>query len=71
MEYAIHDRITLTELTPENLVRCLDGYLDTVKTADNDTVLDLMDYIEYAVLFGDNDLTRFAVNRIRATLLGY
>ncbi len=71
MEYKILDAITFCELTLENFVRCLDGYLDTVIIPDKDTVLDLVTYLEYAFSSNDKDLIHFALERIRATMLGH
>ena len=77
------DKITGAELTPQNVVRCFDGYLNTVSTSygnvvrvrdftlyDDKALLDIMDYIKFTVSIGDNELTLFLVNRFIGHLCG-
>lgn len=69
MEYKMRDFVTREELTADNLIRCLNGYLDTVETIDKDVTDDLLLYIERAIELGGIDLANAAMGAIRVDIL--
>lgn len=70
MEYKMRDFITREELTEENFIRCLNGYLDTINKFDKDETEDLLLYLDSALQLGGADLAGAAIDCIRVDLLG-
>lgn len=69
MNYAFKDFVTGAELTAENFVRCLNGYLNTVTIIDKAVTENLLLYIERALELGGADLANTAIGTIRVDIL--
>ena len=63
------DFVTHEELTEENFIRCLNGYLSTVKLIDKDKMEILLLYIDTALTVGGADLTKAVIGVITEDLI--
>lgn len=70
MEYKMRDFVTHEELTADNLIRCLNGYLNTVAVIDKDETENLLLYIDTALTLGVADLAHAAIEIIKADFFG-
>lgn len=68
MDYKFKDIVTGAELTADNFIRYLNGYLDTVNIVDKDVTENLLLYIERALELGGVDLANAAIGVITADL---
>lgn len=68
MEYKFKDIVTGAELTADNFIRCLNGYLDTVNIVDKDVTENLLLYIERGLELGGADFVNTIIGTIRADL---
>ncbi len=64
MEHVHFDSLTGEELTPENVVPFLDEYLRQLVEVNKDTAIDLLLYLDFALLIKDNELLSFMLWRI-------
>ncbi len=69
MDYKFKDIVTGAELTADNFIRCLNGYLDTVNVVDKDVAENLLLYIERALELGGADFINAVIGTIRADIL--
>lgn len=69
-EYKIRDFVTHVELTKDNFVRCLNGYLETVSVIDKDITDNLLIYLEAALELGGVDLATAFIDCVRVDILG-
>lgn len=69
MGYIIKDFVTHEELTADNLIRCFNGYLDTVEVIGIDEIENLLLYLDSALQLGGADLAGAVVNCIRVDLI--
>lgn len=69
MGYKMRDFVTHEELTTNNLIRCLNGYLATVEVIDKDETENLLLYLDSALQLGGLDLAGAAIDCIRVDLL--
>lgn len=65
MEYKMCDFVTCEELTADNLIRCLNGYLGTIKVIDKDKTENILLYVERALQLGGIDLAQAAIDTIK------
>ena len=70
MAYVLKDFVTNSELTVDNFIRCLNGYLDRVKILDKDEMEILLLYLDRAMELGGVDLVGAAIDCIRVDLMG-
>ncbi len=68
MEYKMKDFVTGEELTEENFIRCLNGYLDTVRLINREITEALLLYIDSALTLGGVDLASSAIYTIMVDL---
>ena len=65
------DLMTGEELTPQNAMRCFDGYLEAIREIDGDMIIFLMFYFDYALSVNDSDLLSFMVGRVIQSMKDY
>lgn len=59
----------MEQLTPDNLIVCMDEYLRKLQVINKETAIDLMLYLTFAISTKDFELIRFAHNRIICYLI--
>ncbi len=62
------DILTGEELTKENFIRCLDGYLNSVTAVNASVTVNLLLYMERALEVGGADLANVIIGRVMADL---
>ena len=63
------DFVTGEELTADNLIRCLNEYLNKIKVIDKDEMEILLSYIEVALKIGGVDLAQATIDTIKVDFL--
>lgn len=65
----MRDFVTGEELTADNLIRCLNEYLNKIKVIDKDEMEILLSYIEVALKIGGVDLAQATIDTIKVDFL--